>query len=79
MQVEEGSRRRFVGLSILPSGLIIATVATLHPPGGLTLALTVAVSLLMVSRVPFPTLAELRLLGPPTRRSDGIPVGATRE
>lgn len=69
-QVDEDSRRRFVGLSIPPSGLITVGLAALQPPEGLTLAMVIVLSLLMVSRVPFPTLAEVRRLAlEPARRA----------
>jgi CDP-diacylglycerol--serine O-phosphatidyltransferase len=68
-QVDEASRRRFVGLSIPPSGLIAMGLAAVEAPRGLTLAMVAALSLLMVSRIPFPTLAEVRRLtqGPARR------------
>lgn len=69
-QVEGESRRRFVGLSIPPSGLIVIGLAALEPPRGLALAMVVVLSLLMVSRIPFPTLAEVRRLAlQPARRA----------
>ena len=68
-QVDEESRRRFVGLSIPPAGVIAVVLATLDLPRGLALAIVVILSLLMVSRLPFPTLAELRRLTPPALRA----------
>jgi CDP-diacylglycerol---serine O-phosphatidyltransferase len=69
-QVDEESRRRFVGLSIPPSGLIAVGLAALEAPRGLTLAVVAVLSLLMVSRIPFPTLAEVkRLMQGPARRA----------
>jgi len=64
-QTAEQSRRHFVGLPIPPAGLTAVTLAALNPPRGLALAIVAALSVLMVSRLPFPTLAEL--VGP--RRS----------
>ncbi len=68
-QVDAESRKRFVGLSIPPSGLIVAGLAAVQAPRGLTLAAVFVLSLLMVSRIPFPTLAEVRRLtqGPARR------------
>ena len=69
-QVDEASRRRFVGLAIPPSGLIAVGLAAVEAPRGLTLAVVVALSLLMVSRIPFPPLAEVRrLMQGPARRA----------
>ncbi|HLM27675.1 MAG TPA: CDP-diacylglycerol--serine O-phosphatidyltransferase [Thermoleophilaceae bacterium] len=69
-QVDEESRRRFVGLSIPPSGLIVVGLAAVQAPRGLTLAVVIVLSLLMVSRIPFPTLAEIRRLTlAPARRA----------
>ena len=61
-QVDDASRKRFIGLSIPPSGLIVCGLAAIGPPRGLTLAMVIVISLLMVSRIPFPTLAEVRRL-----------------
>jgi len=68
-QIDEESRRRFVGLSIPPAGVIAVVLATVNLPRGLTLAIVAVLSLLMVSRLPFPTLAELRRLTPPALRA----------
>jgi CDP-diacylglycerol---serine O-phosphatidyltransferase len=69
-QVDEESRRRFVGLSIPPSGLIAVGLAALDAPRGLALAVVAVLSLLMVSRIPFPTLGEVRrLMQAPARRA----------
>jgi CDP-diacylglycerol--serine O-phosphatidyltransferase len=57
-QAGERSRRHFVGLSIPPAGVIAVTLAAWSPPRGLVLAIVITLSLLMVSRLPFPTLAE---------------------
>jgi CDP-diacylglycerol--serine O-phosphatidyltransferase len=76
-QIDEQSRQRFVGLSIPPAGLIVVVLAALDPPRGLALAVVVILSLLMVSRLPFPTLAELRRLAQPAERSRVEAVHAT--
>lgn len=55
----EQSRRHFVGLPIPPTGVTVVALAVWGPPRGLTLAIVLALSALMVSRRPFPTLAEL--------------------
>jgi CDP-diacylglycerol---serine O-phosphatidyltransferase len=69
-QVDEESRRRFVGLAIPPSGLIAIGLAAVAAPRSLILPVMVVLSLLMVSRVPFPTLAEARRLAlRPARRA----------
>ena len=68
-QVDAESRHRFVGLSIPPAGMIAVAVAILNLPRGMALAIVVVLSLLMVSRLPFPTLAELRRLAPPALRA----------
>lgn len=78
-QVAEESRSRFVGLSIPPAGLITVGLAVVDPPRGLTLALVGVLSLLMVSRLPFPTLAELRRLAPPALRARVEAVQASRK
>lgn len=70
-QVETESRQRFVGLSIPPAGVITVALTTLASPAWLTLATVVVLSLLMVSRVPFPTLAEVRRLVQPVRQRRG--------
>jgi CDP-diacylglycerol--serine O-phosphatidyltransferase len=68
-QAGEESRRHFVGLPIPPAGLITVGLALLDLPSGVALGCVVLVSVLMVSRLPFPTLAELRRLGLPARRA----------
>ena len=68
-QVEVESRHRFVGLPIPPAGLIVAVLAALDPPRGVPLAIVAVISLLMVSRLPVPTLAELRHLSVPFGRA----------
>ena len=78
-QIDEESRRRFVGLSIPPAGVIAVVLAALDPPRGLMLAIIVVLSLLMVSRLPFPTLAELRRLTPPALRARLEAAQATRK
>jgi CDP-diacylglycerol--serine O-phosphatidyltransferase len=68
-QVEVESRHRFVGLPIPPAGLIVAVLAAVDPPRGVPLAIVAILSLLMVSRLPVPTLAELRHLPVSVRRA----------
>jgi CDP-diacylglycerol--serine O-phosphatidyltransferase len=46
---------RFIGVPIPTAGVIAAVTAALAPAAGLTLAITVVLSALMVSEVPFPT------------------------
>ena len=62
------SRRFFVGLPIPPAGLIVVGLATLDPPAGLALVVTLVMTLLMVTALPFPTLSELARLGRGPRR-----------
>jgi CDP-diacylglycerol--serine O-phosphatidyltransferase len=62
------SRRFFVGLPIPPAGLIVVGLATLDPPAGLALVVTLVMTLLMVTALPFPTLSELGRLGRGPRR-----------
>lgn len=71
-QAGEQSRRHFVGLSIPVAGVAAVAVAAWSTPRGVALAIVLALSLLMVSRLPCPTLAELfhprrRLVGPRSR------------
>jgi CDP-diacylglycerol--serine O-phosphatidyltransferase len=54
-----GDRHHFVGLPVPPAGLLVAATALLAPPAWLALALTLVLALLMVSAIPFPTLARL--------------------
>jgi len=68
-ETEEQSRRHFVGLSIPPAGVIAVTLAVWSPPRGLALAIVLTLSLLMVSRIPFPTLEELLRPGRSLRRA----------
>ena len=79
-QVDQESRRRFVGLSIPPAGVITAGIAAAGLPQGVALAVVVVLSLLMVSRLPCPTLAELRrvALAPARRARVGV-AQATRK
>lgn len=49
----------FAGLPIPPAGVLVMVVALWHPSPVLTLLLLGGMSLLMVSTVPFPTLAHL--------------------
>jgi CDP-diacylglycerol---serine O-phosphatidyltransferase len=53
----------FVGLPIPVAGVIVAALATWGPPAGLALAVTLLLTLLMVSALPFPTLPQLAQLG----------------
>jgi CDP-diacylglycerol--serine O-phosphatidyltransferase len=62
-QSGEQSRRHFVGLSIPPAGVIAVALAVWGPPRGLAVGVVVTLSLLMVSRIPFPTVAEVVRLG----------------
>lgn len=62
-QVEVESRHRFVGLPVPPAGLITSVFALLSLPRGLMAVGLGVLSLLMVSRLPFPTLAEIRRWG----------------
>lgn len=78
-QVEVELRHRFVGLPIPPAGVIVAVLAAVDPPRGVPLALVVVLSLLMVSRMPVPTLAELRHLPMSVRRARVDAVQATRK
>lgn len=66
-QVELDSRDRFVGFPVPPAGLITAGLAFLHLPRGLVAVGVTVLSLLMVSRLPVPTLAELRRIARPTK------------
>lgn len=50
---------RFLGLPIPPAGVIAAVLAALTPPAGLALAVTLVLTALMVSEVPFPTFRRL--------------------
>jgi CDP-diacylglycerol--serine O-phosphatidyltransferase len=58
-QAGEQTGRHFVGLPIPLAGVTAVALATWTPPRGLGLVILLALSLLMVSRLPFPTLAEL--------------------
>ena len=51
--------RRFVGLPIPPAGVVLAGVAVAEPPVAMALAAVVALALLMVSALAFPTLGAL--------------------
>ena len=62
------STRFFEGLPIPPAGLIVIGLATLDPPAGLALAVTLVVTLLMVTALPFPMFAELGQLRREPRR-----------
>lgn len=61
-QVDAQSRDRFAGLAIPPAGVITAVLAMLDPPAGVALTIVTMLSLAMVSRLPFPTLAGARRL-----------------
>ena len=78
------NRHRFVGMPIPPAGLVAAGSAALALPAELALTIALLLAFLMVSAVPFPTLAALRLAcaripvaadtaaahtGPPARRA----------
>jgi CDP-diacylglycerol--serine O-phosphatidyltransferase len=76
-QTGEQSRSHFVGVPIPPAGVIAVALAVWSPPRGLTLALVVALSLLMVSRMPFATLAEFVRPGRSPRRSDQESAGGS--
>ena len=66
---------RFIGLPIPPAGVIAAGMAAWAPPAGVVLALTLAMSALMVSEVPFPTIRAIaRLARPRPRRRPVHPV-----
>ena len=76
-------RHRFVGMPIPPAGLVAACTAALALPAEFALTVALLLAFLMVSAVPFPTLAALRLArarvpvaadaaahtGPPERRA----------
>ena len=53
------SRLHFVGLPIPPAGVVAATLAVTPTPAAVVFALVVIGSVLMVSRVPFPSLAGI--------------------
>lgn len=65
----------FVGLPIPPAGLIAAAVAGLAPPVGAALMLCLVLAFLMVSSIPFPTLATVGRL---TRRRGTVSLGLLR-
>ncbi|WP_166395046.1 CDP-diacylglycerol--serine O-phosphatidyltransferase [Rubrobacter marinus] len=50
----------YLGLPIPPAGLALALLAAAGPPPVLALAASLALGALMVSRVPFPSLAALK-------------------
>ncbi|MDQ3678882.1 MAG: CDP-diacylglycerol--serine O-phosphatidyltransferase [Actinomycetota bacterium] len=58
-QTAEQSRRHFVGLPIPLAGVAAVALATWPPQRGFALAMLLALSLLMMSRLAFPTWAEL--------------------
>ncbi len=51
---------RFLGLPLPPVGVAVVLLAALGPPPGLALAATFALTLLMVSDLPFPTWSPRR-------------------
>ena len=58
--------RYFLGLPIPPAGVITASVAALTPPAAVAVAMTLALSVLMISDLPFPTFGTIgRLLRRP--------------
>lgn len=77
-QTGEQTRRHFVGLPIPVAGVVAAALATWTPPRGLVLAIVLALSLLMVSRLSFPTLAELVRPDRWPRRAAMVRAAATR-
>ncbi len=68
-QTEAQSRCQFMGLPTPPAGVTAVALAAWGPPRGLALAVVLVLSLLMVSRLPFPTLAELVHPGRSLRRT----------
>jgi CDP-diacylglycerol--serine O-phosphatidyltransferase len=70
-QVETESRHRFVGLPIPPAGVIVTAGAILKVPAPAMLLVVTVGSLLMISRVPVPTFAEIRRLAQSDRRRRG--------
>ena len=69
-------RDRFVGMPIPPAGVIVAAAA-LAVPAAIALAVALVLALLMVSSIPFPTLATLWRLAR-ARRSIAADVEAPR-
>jgi len=61
------SRLHFVGLPIPPAGVVAATLGVTPVPVPIVCALVVLGAVLMVSRVPFPTLAAIARFVTPTR------------
>ena len=57
-----------MGLPIPPAGVTVAALAALSPPAGVALAVTLTLTLLMVTTLPFPTVSELARLGRAPRR-----------
>lgn len=76
-QIGAQSRSHFVGVPIPPAGVTAVTFAVWHPPRGLTLGVVLALSLLMVSRMPFATLAEFARPRRAARRSDQEAAGSS--
>lgn len=55
----EDSEHRFLGLPIPPAGLIAAVIAAAGPSPAVAVGLTVVLTVLMISEVPFPTITSL--------------------
>lgn len=55
----EDRHRFFLGLPIPPAGVITASVAALAFPAPVAVAITLAVSVLMISDLPFPTFGTI--------------------
>ncbi|MDP8943782.1 MAG: CDP-diacylglycerol--serine O-phosphatidyltransferase [Actinomycetota bacterium] len=73
------SRWYFVGLPIPLAGVIVMTLAALAPSTGVILGVTLALALLMVSVLPFPTWSELARLARADRRVEVEETPATPE
>jgi CDP-diacylglycerol--serine O-phosphatidyltransferase len=59
----EDRHRYFLGLPIPPAGVVTASVAALAPPAAVAVAMTLVLSVLMISDLPFPTFGTIgRLL-----------------
>ena len=59
----EDRHRFFLGLPIPPAGVIMASAAALAPPVAIAVPMTLVVSVLMISDIPFPTFGTIgRLL-----------------
>ena len=62
------SRRHFVGLPIPPAGVTVVGLAAVSAPTSVALGITLALTLLMVSTLPFPTVSDVARLGRAPRR-----------